>query len=50
MDKQSFNYFRANIKDIDTTQKIDQFTLFGKSPNGYLFKSKKVRDDFNLQL
>jgi len=50
MDKQSFNYFRANIKDIDTTQKIDRFALFGKSPNGYLFKSKKVRDDFNLQL
>jgi len=50
MDKQSFDYFRANIKDIDTTQKIDRFPLFGKSPNGYLFKSKKVRNDFNLQL
>jgi len=50
MDKQSFSYFRASIKDIDTAQKIDRFALFGKSPNGYLFKSIKVRDDFNLQL
>lgn len=50
MDRSSFEYFRKNIKDIDTTQKIDRFALFGKSPNGFLFKSEKIRDEFNLQL
>ena len=50
MDKQSFDYYRSTLKGIDTTQPVDRFALFGKSPNGYLFKSKKLRDDFNLQL
>lgn len=50
MDKQSFDYYRSSLKDIDTAQSVDRFALFGKSPNGYLFKSKKVRDKFNLQL
>lgn len=50
MDKQSFDYYRSTLKDIDTTQPVDRFALFGKSPNGYLFKSKRLRDDFNIQL
>lgn len=50
MDKQSFDYYRSTLKDIDTTQSVDRFALFGKSPNGYLFKSKRLRDDFNIQL
>lgn len=50
MDKQSFDYYRSTLKGIDTTQSVDRFALFGKSPNGYLFKSKRLRDDFNIQL
>ena len=42
MDKQSFDYYRSTLKDIDTTQSVDRFALFGKSPNGYLFKSKRL--------
>lgn len=50
MDKQSFDYYRSTLKGIDSTQPVDHFALFGKSPSGYLFKSKKLRDDFNIQL
>ena len=53
MDKQIFAYYRAKIassNDVDTSQKVDSFPLFGASPNGFMFRTKKLRDDFNQQL
>lgn len=53
MDRLIFEYFRAvegNSGEIDATLEVDRFSLFGKSPNGFLFRSKKMRDDFNEQL
>ncbi|WP_338364508.1 transporter substrate-binding domain-containing protein [uncultured Pseudoalteromonas sp.] len=50
MDKHSFDYYRSTLKGINTQQAVQHFALFGKSPNGYLFKSKRLRDDFNIQL
>jgi len=53
LDKQIFNYYRAQVGqkgDINTTAKVDRFPLFGKSPNGFLFRSIKIRDEFNQQL
>ena len=53
MDAHIFDYYRekvANSVKIDTTQKVDRFALFGASPNGFLFKSKDLRDKFNAQL
>jgi polar amino acid transport system substrate-binding protein len=53
MDTHIFDYYRAQLiesKEIDTTQKVDRFGLFGGSPNGFFFKSEKLRDEFNRQL
>ena len=53
MDANIFDYYRvkaANSNEIDTTQKVDRFALFGTSPNGFLFKSEAMRDKFNTQL
>lgn len=53
IDKQIFKYFRAKVENkgvIDTTAKVDSFPLFGQSPNGFLFRDKKIRDVFNRQL
>jgi polar amino acid transport system substrate-binding protein len=53
LDKQIFKYYRTKVSkkgDINTTEKVDRFTLFGKSPNGFLFRSVKIRDEFNQQL
>ncbi|WP_340677611.1 transporter substrate-binding domain-containing protein [Paraglaciecola sp.] len=53
MDAQIFAYYRAKIAGsdgVDTTQRVDSFPLFGDSPNGFMFRTKKMRDDFNVQL
>jgi polar amino acid transport system substrate-binding protein len=53
IDKQIFEYYRAIVakeKEIDTSPKIDSFPLFGKNPNGFMFHSLKVRDDFVKQI
>lgn len=53
MDAQIFNYYRkklAESENLDVTPKVDRFALFGASPNGFLFKSEKIRDEFNTQL
>ena len=53
MDEQIFNYYRAKVGSqgvIDTSSEIDQFSFFGQSPNGFLFRNTKMRDDFNMQL
>lgn len=53
LDKQIFNFFRSKVGQkgvIDTTLEVDSFALFGKSPNGFLFRDEKIRDEFNRQL
>ncbi len=53
LDKQIFKHYRAKIAlkgKIDTMVKVDRFPLFGKSPNGFLFRSSKIRNKFNQQL
>lgn len=53
LDLQIFKYYRAYIaqnSEVDTTQLVQKFPLFGKSPNGFLFKNKVVRDEFNRRL
>jgi polar amino acid transport system substrate-binding protein len=53
LDANIFAYYRAKLAksdDIDISQKVDRFALFGASPNGFLFKSEKLRDQFNTQL
>jgi polar amino acid transport system substrate-binding protein len=53
MDAHIFDYYRANMQangEVDLSQKVDRFALFGSSPNGFMFKSEKMRDEFNQQL
>jgi polar amino acid transport system substrate-binding protein len=53
MDAHIFDFYRAKLKlseSIDVSQQVDRFALLGASPNGFLFKSKKIRDQFNQQL
>lgn len=53
MDRQIFNYYRVMVSknsDINVSAPIAVFPLFGSSPNGFLFKSKKVRNEFNERL
>lgn len=53
MDAHIFDYYRAKMESVDRldlSQKVDRFALFGASPNGFLFKSEKMRDEFNKQL
>jgi polar amino acid transport system substrate-binding protein len=53
MDAHIFDYYRVKLAKhdvVDMSQKVDRFALFGASPNGFLFKSKKIRDEFNRQL
>jgi polar amino acid transport system substrate-binding protein len=53
MDAHIFDYYRAKLAKsdrVDMSQKVDRFALFGNSPNGFLFKSEKMRDAFNTQL
>lgn len=49
LDYRIFQYYKSLIEKkgfIDTDQKIDMFPLFGKSPNGYLFRDKKIQKLF----
>lgn len=53
LDAHIFAYYRAKLSktnSVDTSQKVDRFALFGASPNGFLFKTEKMRDEFNKQL
>ena len=53
LDLQIFKYYLAheiNKGVLDTSAKVDRFALFGSSPNGFLFRSIKVRDEFTKQL
>lgn len=53
LDKQIFKYYRSKVSKkgrINTTAKVDSFPLFGQSPNGFLFRDIKIRDEFNRQL
>jgi polar amino acid transport system substrate-binding protein len=53
LDKKIFEYFRSKVEKkgiIDTKAEVDSFPLFGKSPNGFLFHDKKIRDTFNRRL
>lgn len=53
MDEQIFNYYRSKVDsqgDVDTTPKVDRFGFFGESPNSFLFRNLKIRDQFNQQL
>ncbi|MDP5133281.1 MAG: transporter substrate-binding domain-containing protein [Paraglaciecola sp.] len=53
MDATIFDYYRANIaatNNIDMTQKVDRQAIFGASPNGFMFKSEKMRDEFDRRL
>ncbi|TYK67056.1 substrate-binding periplasmic protein [Colwellia echini] len=53
LDLQIFKYYRAYVaknNKVDTTEVVEKFPLFGKSPNGYLFKDSVIRDEFNRRL
>lgn len=53
MDEQIFNYFRAQVGShqiIDTTLPVDRFGFFGESPNSFIFRTEKLKDEFNEQL
>ena len=53
MDAQIFAYYRAKISESNdkiSIQQVDRFPLFGASPNGFMFRTKKLRDAFNEQL
>jgi polar amino acid transport system substrate-binding protein len=53
MDAQIFDYYQMKFtqtKEVDASQAVDRFALFGASPNGFLFKVEKQRDEFNRQL
>lgn len=53
MDLQIFNYYRHQIslsKEVDTSVKVDMFPVLGASPNGFLFKDKKLMDIFTKRI
>jgi len=53
LDKQIFEFYRSNLieeNEIDANIEVDRFSLFGKSPNGFLFRSIKARNDFVEQI
>ena len=53
MDGHIFDYYRTKLHDsdkFDVSQKVDRFAIFTPSSNGFLFKSEKMRDEFNKQL
>ena len=53
LDDKIFNYYRLqliNEKQEIGLAKIDKFALLGPSPNGFLFKSEKVKNDFLEQI
>ena len=53
LDKQIFEFYRASLiteKEIDENITVDSFSLFKKSPNGFMFRHSKARDDFVKQI
>lgn len=47
MDGQIYQFYRQemlNDNELDATVAVDKYPLFGKNPNGFLFKSKAARD------
>jgi polar amino acid transport system substrate-binding protein len=53
LDLQIFKYYRSQVAKnsrIDITQPVQRFPLFGRSPNGFLFKDRSIRDEFNKRL
>lgn len=53
LDQNIFKYYRKNLSnsgEIHGKQPVDSFALFGKNPNGFLFRSQKVRDAFVAQI
>jgi len=53
MDGKIFDYYRAliNIKgEIDVSEPVQRFALFGKNSNGFLFRDEALRDLFNESL
>lgn len=52
MDEQIFNYFRAQVGSqqiIDTSLQVDRFGFFGESPNSFIFRTEKLKNEFNQQ-
>ncbi|MGJ8694202.1 MAG: substrate-binding periplasmic protein [Thalassotalea sp.] len=53
LDEKIFNYYRLQLINESGElglAKVDKFSLFGRSPNGFLFKDEKVNNDFLRQL
>ena len=53
MDGKIFDYYRALITkhgEVDVSEPVQRFALFGKSPNGFLFHDEALRDRFNESL
>lgn len=53
LDEKIFNYYRLQLVNENiriALAKVDRFSLFGRSPNGFLFKNEKIKDDFLKQL
>ena len=53
LDKQIYEFYRVSLlkdKSVDANIAVDRFPLFGKNPNGFLFRSEKARDDFVNQV
>lgn len=53
LDQNIFDYYRLKVASettIDTSQLVDKFPLFGKSPNSILFREEQIRDAFNKGL
>jgi polar amino acid transport system substrate-binding protein len=53
LDEKIFNYYRLQLLNENSEiglAKVDKFSLFGRSPNGFLFKDEKIKNDFLHQL
>ncbi|MBU2894592.1 transporter substrate-binding domain-containing protein [Colwellia sp. D2M02] len=53
IDQHIFDYYRLKVaseSNIDTSKLVDKFPLFGKSPNGILFREEHIKDLFNKGL
>lgn len=50
LDRQIFRYFKKQAEKegrVDTSQPIDEFPIFGKNENGFLFRDKKIQELFD---
>jgi polar amino acid transport system substrate-binding protein len=53
LDEKIFNFYRLQLINENSKlalAKVDKFPLFGRSPNGFLFKDETVKNDFLHQL